>query len=224
VLFPSTIASFGALLPKDQQPPNGQVLNESVQVPQTFYGAAKVACERLGEQYHRKGWVDFRAVRFPSVIGAGRGPGGTTVYSTLMIQEPAIGNSYSAYVPETTQLDVLYVKDAARALRELHDADGMRLTRRVYNINGIRSDGQVPTARQIADAVGNVVKHPKISFTPDQELTRIVTSFGVLDGSAAQTEWEWKLHFDTLDKAVQDFVTEIKTFPHRLQRLDLFGG
>jgi nucleoside-diphosphate-sugar epimerase len=41
--------------------PPGLVANESIQVPGTFYGAAKVASERLGEQYHRKGWVDFRA-------------------------------------------------------------------------------------------------------------------------------------------------------------------
>jgi nucleoside-diphosphate-sugar epimerase len=71
VIFPSTIASFGDLLFP------GPVPNEAVQFPKTMHGVAKVASERLGEWYSVKAreWVDFRAVRFPSVIGASRGPG-----------------------------------------------------------------------------------------------------------------------------------------------------
>src|SRR5262249_14336712 len=73
VLFPSTIASFGRFIEGGKIVPN-----EAVQMPTTMYGVAKVATERLGEYYTGKGWIDFRAVRFPSVIGASRGPGGTT--------------------------------------------------------------------------------------------------------------------------------------------------
>jgi nucleoside-diphosphate-sugar epimerase len=89
VVFPSTIASFGFGVP-----PGQLVENEAIQMPNTIYGVSKVAAERLGEYYYSRKpdpWVDFRAVRFPSVIGASRGPGGTTVYSTLMVQEPVSG-------------------------------------------------------------------------------------------------------------------------------------
>ncbi|MGH8613670.1 MAG: NAD-dependent epimerase/dehydratase family protein, partial [Gammaproteobacteria bacterium] len=77
VVFPSTIASFGSFIAAGLK-----VENEDIQMPTTMYGLSKVTSERLGEYYNRKKWVDFRAVRFPSVIGAARGPGGTTVYST----------------------------------------------------------------------------------------------------------------------------------------------
>jgi nucleoside-diphosphate-sugar epimerase len=220
VLFPSTIASFGQFLP------SGLVANESVQVPGTFYGAAKVASERLGEQYHRKGWVDFRAVRFPSVVGAARGPGGTTVYSTLMIQQPALGLSYDVYVPRDTRLDVLYVKDAVKALVALHDADGTKLKRRVYNIASIRQDGQPPTAGEIADAVAAELGTgaPQITFNnPDSELTNIVKSFGILDDSAARSDFGWKPDYETLEKTVRDFIREVNDFPERIKRLELFG-
>src|SRR5258708_3164507 len=80
VLFPSTIASFGRFIPG-----GAHVDNEAVQMPTTMYGVAKVATERLGEYYTGKGWIDFRAVRVPSVIGAARGPRGTTGHSTLMM-------------------------------------------------------------------------------------------------------------------------------------------
>src|SRR6516165_176829 len=115
VLFPSTIASFGSFIA-----PGATVNNEDVQMPTTMYGVAKVSIERLGEYYNRKGWVDFRAVRYPSVIGASRGPGGTTVYSTLMVQQPALGQSYEAYVGADTPLDIIYVADAVSALIGLH--------------------------------------------------------------------------------------------------------
>src|SRR6266446_2732730 len=100
VLFPSTIASFGKFIFEFEKfiKPGDLVPNEWIQMPTTMYGVAKVSVERLGEYYTGKDWVDFRAVRFPSVIGASRGPGGTTVYSTLMVQLPAQGKPYEAYV------------------------------------------------------------------------------------------------------------------------------
>lgn len=226
VLFPSTIASFGDHLPADQQPPDSKVANASVQMPTTFYGASKVTSERLGEQYHRKQWVDFRAVRFPSVIGAARGPGGTTVYSTLMVQQPALGNPYSVYVPGDTRLDVMYVKDAVRALTGLHDADAAKLTTRVYNVSGIRNaNDQAPQASEIAAAVRDALgaNTPAISFdNPDDTLTKIVTSFGILNDQQAQQDWGWQPEYKDLAKAVTDFIDQVKKYPNRIKRLELY--
>ena len=122
VLFPSTIASFGSFIA-----PGATVKNEDVQMPTTMYGVAKVSVERLGEYYNRKGWIDFRAVRYPSVIGASRGPGGTTVYSTLMIQEPFRDppRTYIAYVDQDTRLDIIYISEALDAIIGLHDAPAL---------------------------------------------------------------------------------------------------
>src|SRR5262249_38225773 len=146
--------------------------------------------ERLGEYYTRKGWVDFRAVRFPSVIGASRGPGGTTVYSTLIVQQPALGQSYEAYVGPGTPLDIIYVADAVDALVRLHAANNADLKRRVYNIAGIRIGGKPPAASDIAAAVRNVVPNAAITFrsTP---LETTVRSFGILDDSEAGADWGW---------------------------------
>ncbi len=173
VLFPSTIASFGTHLPSAVGGVKPLVPNEYVQMPTTVYGVAKVSSERLGEYYTRKGWVDFRAVRFPSVIGAGRGPGGTTVYSTLMVELPALGENYSAYVYNSTRVAIVYVRDAVRALIDLWRANeedfgksllapGQTetpaakaeriLANRVYNIQGIADkSGGAPQPPQAVD-------------------------------------------------------------------------
>src|SRR2546428_3336123 len=147
VIFPSTIASFGDFIAAGAKVPN-----EAVQWPTTIYGVSKVAAERLGDYYSRKPreWVDFRAVRFPSVIGAARGGGGTTAYSTLMIQEPLRKRNYVAYVGADPRLDILYVKDAIKAITLLHAADpaslvaavdGVTETRRVFHIAEISRIG-----------------------------------------------------------------------------------
>jgi len=218
VLFPSTIASFGDFIAPGQLVPN-----EAVQMPTTMYGVAKVAVERLGEYYTRKEWVDFRAVRFPSVVGASRGPGGTTVYSTLIIQQPARGQSYEAYVGPDTPLDIIYVADAVSALIGLHDADNATLKRRVYNIAGIRVGGKPPTAGEIAKAVKKVKPNAVITFksTP---LEKTVRKFGVLDDTAAHDDWGWPQKPTDLVKAVQLFKDEVEKYPARIKALELFGA
>jgi threonine 3-dehydrogenase len=218
VLFPSTIASFGKFIE-----PGALVPNEAVQMPTTMYGVSKVSVERVGEYYNGKGWVDFRAVRFPSVIGASRGPGGTTVYSTLMIQLPAQGKPYEAYVGPDTPLDIIYVADAVAALHGLHDADNTNLKRRVYNIAGIRTpQGKAPAASEIAASVVAAKPDAKITFksTP---LEATVRSFGVLDDKAAQQDWGWPAKPNDLATTVKLFVEEVQNYPDRILSLELFG-
>jgi threonine 3-dehydrogenase len=219
VLFPSTIASFGQFIQ-----PGALVPNEAVQMPTTMYGVSKVSVERLGEYYTSKGWVDFRAVRFPSVIGASRGPGGTTVYSTLIVQLPAQGKPYEAYVGEDTPLDIIYIADAIDALLGLHYADGAKLKRRVYNIAGIRTaPGKPPVTGDIAAAVRDAVPNAQITFksTP---LEATVRSFGVLDDTAAQQDWQWPAKPKDLANTVRLFVEEVHNYPDRIKAIELFGS
>ncbi len=230
VIFPSTIASFGDFIA-----PGAKVPNEAVQWPTTIYGTSKVAAERLGDYYSRKPreWVDFRAVRFPSVVGAARGGGGTTAYSTLMIQEPLRKRNYVAYVGADTRLDILYVKDAIKALTLVHDADpaslvanvdGETVTRRVYNIAGIRSADQAATAAEIQAAVSRVQPDAgQITFEPNPGLVNIVHSFGILDDTVARQQLKWKGDYLDLITAITDFQQEIKAYPDRIQALELAG-
>jgi nucleoside-diphosphate-sugar epimerase len=65
IIFSSTTATFGIDI-KDEY------LNDyTLQRPALFYGCTKVFAELLGRFYRRKFDLDFRAVRFPSVVGPG---------------------------------------------------------------------------------------------------------------------------------------------------------
>jgi threonine 3-dehydrogenase len=147
-----------------------------------------------------------------------------------MIQQPALSQAYSVYVKEDLRLAILYVKDAVKALMMLHDAEDSKLgssdnsVRRVYNIGSIKGpDGRPPTAGDIEKTVNKVVGADLIDFKPDAMMDQTVRGFGILDDSKAQKEWGWKGDYTDLSKVVEDFVKEVKDYPGRLQRLELFG-
>ena len=70
VVFASSTATFGFDLPADP------IDDLSLQRPQTFYGACKLFGEHMGRFYRRKYRIDYRGVRYPSIVGpGGRTPG-----------------------------------------------------------------------------------------------------------------------------------------------------
>lgn len=199
VVFASSIASFGPGVPDP-------VPNEWDQRPTTMYGVSKVLTERLGEYYSRDLGVDFRAVRLPSILGAGRGGGGASAYSTFMIDQPARGIAYEAFCEERTRIPLLYVDDAVKALVDLHNAPQVSLGRCSYNVQGFS-----PTAGEIASAVRAKVPGAQISFRSDPKLQAILDSWPrSLDDSAARTEWGWAPSVD-LNGTIERYLTAART-------------
>lgn len=194
VVYTSSIASFGPGAPDP-------VPNEWDQKPTTIYGVSKVFTERVGEYFDRELGVDFRAVRLPSILGAGRSGGGASAYSTYLIDNPAIGLPYEAFCEERTRIPLLYVDDAVRALVLLHDAPGTKLTRCSYNIQGFS-----PTAGEIADTVRAKVPGAHITFKPNPKMQAILDSWPrSLDDSVAKQEWGWAPAIDlngTIDRYI----------------------
>lgn len=198
VIFLSTIATYGPGVPE-------RVNDDTIQRPNTIYGVTKVFGERLGEYYHHKFGVNFRGVRLPSVIGPGRGGGGVSAYSSLIVQEPAAGNRYEVFVDEETRIPLLYIKDAVQAMIKIAQTEESKLRRRVYNIEGFS-----PTATELASTVRKYIPDARIEFHPVADMVRIARSWPrELNGSFACQEWGWKSQF-ALDPAVKDFVEEFR--------------
>ncbi len=201
VIFLSSIATYGIGIPD-------KVNEDTIQMPISMYGVTKVFSERLGEYYFRKFGVDFRGVRFPSVIGPGRGPGGASAYSTLIIQDPALGRPYQCFVDEESRIPLLYIKDAVDSLIALCEADGQKLKRRVYNIAGFS-----PSARELANEVKKHLPKAVIDFKPIPEMVEVVNSWPkYMDESKAFEEWGWKTKY-FLKETVKDFIEEVQAHP-----------
>ncbi len=201
VIYLSTIATYGTGIPET-------VSEDTIQMPISMYGVTKVFSERLGEYYFRKFGVDFRGLRFPSVIGPGRGPGGASAYSTLIIQDPALGRPYQCFVDEAARIPLLYIKDAVDSLISLYEADGKKLKRRVYNIAGFS-----PSAKEVADEVKRYLPKATIEFKPIPEMVEVVHSWPkYMDESKANEEWGWKTKY-FLKETVRDFIKEVQAHP-----------
>ncbi len=201
VVFTSTIATYG--------PGVAKTVDETTQQrPTTMYGVTKTFGELLGGYFTARFGVDFRAIRLPSVIGPGRGPGGASAYSSLIVSEPARGRAYPIPVHEATTMPLLYVKDAVNALLAIAAVDGDELGRRTYGVNGFS-----PTARELADAVCRAIPDADIQFDPDPAITSIVDTWPEeVDDAEATADWGWSAAYD-VDAAVKDFVTELTAHP-----------
>jgi nucleoside-diphosphate-sugar epimerase len=200
VVYASSVASYGPDAPRDVVP------NDFAQHPTGMYGVSKVCTERLGEYYHRRFGLDFRAVRFPPIFGLGRAASsGWTAFTSVAVEESALGRPYAMRVSPETATGVLYIRDAAQSLADLAAAEGAALTTRCYSLHGF-----VVTARELADAIVRHVPNAKISFEPDQQITEFVKSIPQkLDDSLARADWGWRPRYG-LDEAVADFVATVR--------------
>ncbi len=196
VIYASSIASYGPDAPRELVP------NDFAQHPTGMYGVSKVCSERLGEYYHRRFKLDFRAVRFPPIFGLGRAASsGWTAYTSLAIEEAALGRPYAMRVAPETPTGVLYIRDAARSLADIATADNASLTRRCYSLRGF-----VVTAQELRDAIMRQMPDAHITFEPDEQITAFIKSIPQeLDDSLARADWGWQPRYG-LDDAVADFV------------------
>jgi len=200
VIFISTLATYGLGVP--------HLTNEDVtQQPRNMYGTTKVCGERLGEQYHRKYGVNFRGVRFPPILGAGRRDSAQSAFSYLAIKEPVLGRPYTIYVEKETRMPLIYVKDAVRILISLKEADEGRLKRRIYNIHGFSF-----RAADLAQEIKKCVPGARLDFRPDPVMLDSINNWPTLDDARAREEWGWRPEYE-LSASVKDFVAEVKDNP-----------
>lgn len=96
VIFTSSIAVYGGELPP-------AVGDDTPLRPQNSYGVTKAIGELLVNDYTRKGYIDGRALRLPTVVvRPGRPNRAATTFASSMIREPLCGHDAVCPVtPET---------------------------------------------------------------------------------------------------------------------------
>jgi nucleoside-diphosphate-sugar epimerase len=90
--------------------------------PQTSYGAQKAMGELLVNDYSRKGYIDGRALRLPTiVVRPGRPNRAASSWASSIIREPLAGcDAVCPVTPETT-MAILSPRRLIAALEHLHD-------------------------------------------------------------------------------------------------------
>ena len=208
VLFSSSIGTYGIDLKEE-------VIDDyTLQRPMLFYGATKVFCEHMGLFFKRKYGLDFRGVRYPSIVSPGVKTPGVVQYTSWVIEECAKGKPYTIYVKPETKCPVMYFKDSALAIVSLAKAPIENIKMVNYLLAGVVP---IASAQELVNMVRQRIPNARIDFQPDMEIQKIVDKFLLpLDDTAAREEWDWKPKFSHED-IVDDFLEELKAHPERYE-------
>ena len=185
--------------------PDRIMTDVTLQRPVSIYGVCKLFAEGMGRMYKLKYGLDFRSIRYPSIVGPGGRVGAKFTYTSDMISASMAGEPYTvAFTPETT-VSLLYIDDAARAIVELAAAPAASIRTINYIIDGVQPQ---LSARELAERVKVKLPAAKIDFAPDPEFQPIADLMMVpLDDSCAKEEWGWQPRFD-YDMIIDAFMQQ----------------
>ncbi len=197
-VFASSVAAFGGKLP--------DVLDDSTTpTPQTSYGAQKVISEYLIADFTRKGMIDGRSMRLPTiVVRPGKPNLAASSFASGIIREPLNGVVSECPVPDTTGVWILSPKRVVEAFIHAHDLPGSAWpSSRVVNLPGITL-----TVREMIDAMGRVAGvEPvgRVKFVPDARIQGIVKTWPVRFRTERALEMGFKADAD-FESAVRDYL------------------
>ncbi|QDL91445.1 SDR family oxidoreductase [Paroceanicella profunda] len=174
-VYASSCAAHGGEAPetvRDDTPAN----------PQTSYGAQKVACEYLVTDYSRRGFLDGRSLRLPSVtIRPGKPNAAASSFMSSIFREPLQGEAANCPVGEDF---VIWHSAPRTVVRNILHAAALPAeawgTNRALNLNG-RSD----TVGEMIAAMTRVAgpeAAARITWTREPEIE------GILEGWRAKVD------------------------------------
>jgi len=162
-VFASSIAVYGGVDEVDDQTPAA---------PRISYGAQKLICEILIDDYSRRGYVDGRALRLPTVMVR---PGGANTavsgWASAIIREPLAGRDYACPVRPDTRMACISVGRVVDSLIRISETPKEALGfHRTVLLTGIPV-----TARQMWEAIRQKTE-AKVRFEPDPAIQAIMDS------------------------------------------------
>ena len=172
LVYTSSVAAFGGQLPL--------VLDDStIANPQTSYGAQKVVGEYLLADYTRKGFLDGRSLRLPTiVVRAGKPNAAASSFASGIIREPLNAVVSECPVPPETGVWLLSPRRVVEAFLHAWELPpGAWGTQRWLNLPGITASvaQMVEALRRVAgDAVAK-----RVVFKADARIQAIVKTWPV---------------------------------------------
>jgi nucleoside-diphosphate-sugar epimerase len=176
-VFTSSCAVFGGPLPDPV--PDDQAL-----WPQSSYGNEKAACEFLVYDFSRKGFIDGRSLRLPTIsVRPGKPNKAASSFASSILREPLNGTEAICPVSRETRMWLLSPRAVIANMIVAHDTPAAAFAHtRSINVPGISIPvvGMIDALRRVAgDAVAN-----RVVWRHDPAIDRIVQT--------------WPVNFDTV--------------------------
>ncbi|MFL9874482.1 D-erythronate dehydrogenase [Paraburkholderia megapolitana] len=170
VVFTSSVAVYGGDMPEIVQ--NDTALN-----PQSSYGTQKAIAELLLNDYTRRGFIDGRVLRLPTIsVRPGKPNAAASSFASGIVREPLNGVTAVCPVAGITRVWLLSPRKAIESLIAGLEIDAALLgMQRALNLPGISVsvDEMVAALREVA---GDTVAQ-RIVWEPDARTEKIVSSW-----------------------------------------------
>ncbi|MBC5784642.1 NAD-dependent epimerase/dehydratase family protein [Ramlibacter sp. USB13] len=144
LVFASSIGVFGTPLP-------AAIDDATAPAPTLSYGAEKRMIEILLADYARRGWIDARSVRLPSVVARpAQAQVALSSFASDLIREPAEGRPYASPVGPDAQIWLLSLPACVEHLLRAATVDAASLPpARAWTLPALRA-----SVGEIVDALG----------------------------------------------------------------------
>jgi nucleoside-diphosphate-sugar epimerase len=187
IVFASSCAVFGGDVSK-------VITDETAPKPRSSYGTQKAMVELLMNDYSRRGFVDARSVRLPTIaIRPGKPNAATSSFVSSIIREPLHRKKASYPVPPETPCWILSPKRVIQNFIHAANIDeGLLGDDRVINLPGLTVSVRemINTLEQIAGPEVTAL----LTYEPDAFLESIVLT--------------WPPYFDTVRAKKLGFVSD----------------
>lgn len=200
-VFASSVAAFGGVLPP--------VLDDSITPnPQTSYGAQKVCCEYLTTDFSRKGFIDGRSLRLPTIVArAGKPNLAASSFASGVIREPLNGEISLCPVAPETGVWLLSPGKVVDAFIHAHDLPSSSWgVNRVVNLPGITA-----SVAQMVEAMRKIAGEKvaaRVQWKPDARIQAIVKTWP----ARFTTERALKLGFvsdQDIETVIRDYIRDV---------------
>lgn len=180
VVFASSVAVYGGALPP-------VVLDGTALNPQTSYGTQKAIGELLVADYSRKGFIDGRSLRLPTItVRPGKPNAAASSFASGIIREPLNGVEAICPVPPDARIWVLSPATVVECLVAGHDLPPEAFGgSRSVNLPGLSvSAGEMVAA---LERVAGAEAAARVRWEPDARISRMVAGWpGAWDTSRAE--------------------------------------
>jgi len=200
VVFTSSVAVFGGDLPP-------KVLDTTPATPQGSYGAQKAMCELMVTDYSRKGFVDGRSLRLPTVtVRPGKANKAASSFASGIIREPLNGVVSVCPVPPDTKVWALSPRSTVHNLIHAHELDSAAFG----SAGAVNLPGLTTTVGEMVAAMGRVAGAETmklVEWKEDPAILKLVRTWPG-DFVTARAEKMGFVHDAYFDEVVKAYVEE----------------
>lgn len=200
IVFTSSLAVFGPPLPE-------VVTDTTTPIPRSSYGTQKLICEFLVADFTRKGFVDGRVVRLPTVsIRPGKPNAAASSFASSILREPLNGQETVCPVEPDTALWLISPGLAVDCLIYAFELPRQKLGTRAINLPGITVTVREMVAALEQAAGTDAVK--RIRWEPDARVRAIVETWPARFNTARANLLGFPRHKKSFAGIIADYLRE----------------